>query len=89
VPPSSNPKQHDLTEVKTREVDKTTDASSKYIMEKKQNMPGKTLQETWAMFEAFMKHGHVFPQIVSNTETSLKIFLLKGILLHLHILFHP
>jgi len=29
VPQSSNPKQHDLPEFKTKEVDKTPDASSK------------------------------------------------------------
>jgi hypothetical protein len=47
MPPSSNPKQHDLPEVKTREVDKTPDASSKDTIEKEQNLPGKT----------FKKHG--------------------------------
>ena len=78
MPPYSNRKQHDFPRVKTKEDDKTLDASSKYTIEKEQNLTGKTLQETWEMFEAFMKHGHIFPQITSNTETPLKDISTQG-----------
>jgi hypothetical protein len=78
VLPSSNPKKHDFPEVKTKEADKTPETLSKDTTEKEQTLPGKTLQETLAMFEAFMKHGHVFPQITSNTETPLKDISTQG-----------
>jgi hypothetical protein len=43
VPPSSNPKQHDFPEVKTKEVDKTPETSSKDTIVKEPTLPGKTL----------------------------------------------
>jgi hypothetical protein len=78
MPPSSNPKQHDLPQVKTREADKTLEASSKDTIEKEQNLSGKTFQETWEMFEALMEHGHVFPQIALNIENPLKYIFNQG-----------
>jgi hypothetical protein len=69
VTPSSNPKQHDLPEVKTKEIEKTQEIASKDITVTESSLPGKTIQETFAMFEVFMKHGHTFPQMTSNTET--------------------
>lgn len=70
--PSSNPKQHDLPEVKTKEIEKTQEIASKDTTVTKSSLPGKTIQETFAMFEVFMKHGHNFPQMTSNTETLVK-----------------
>jgi len=78
VIPYSNPKQHDFPEVKTKEADKIPETLSKDTIEKEQTLPGKNLQETLAMFEAFMKHGHVFHQITSNTETTLKYINIQG-----------
>jgi hypothetical protein len=78
VSPSSNPKQHDFPEVKTKEANKTPKTLSKHKTEKEQNLLGKTLQETWEMFESFMKHGHVFRQITSNIEIPLKYISTQG-----------
>jgi hypothetical protein len=78
VLPSSNPKKHDFTKVKTKEYDKTPDTLSKDTIVKEQTLPGKTSQEKMPMFEAFMKHGHVFHQITSNTETTLKYINIQG-----------
>jgi hypothetical protein len=41
-------------------------------------LPIKTLQEKLAMFKSFMKHGHIFPQMTSNTETPLKYVTSQG-----------
>jgi hypothetical protein len=56
VLPSSNPKKIYFPEVKTNEVEKTPETSSKDATVKEPTLPGKTLQETLAMFEAFMKN---------------------------------
>jgi hypothetical protein len=41
-------------------------------------LPNKTSQERLGMFEAFTKHGHIFPQMASNTETPLKDVISQG-----------
>jgi hypothetical protein len=50
VLPSSNPKQHDLLEVKTKEVEKTPKILSKDTTVIDSSLPGMNLQETFAMF---------------------------------------
>jgi len=78
VIPSSNPKQHDFPKVKTKEVEKTPETSSNDTIVKEPTLPGNTLQETLAMFESFMKHGHMFPHMTSNNETPLKDVTTQG-----------
>jgi hypothetical protein len=78
VTPSSNPKQHDLPEVKTKEVEKTPEILSKDTTITGIAIPGKTDLESLALFEAFMKHGHAFPQLFSNTETPVKDVTIQG-----------
>jgi hypothetical protein len=78
VLPCSNSKQHYFSEIKTKEADKTPDSSSRHTTVKEPTIPGKTLQETLAMFEYFKKHGHVFPQMTSNTENPLKDVTTQG-----------
>jgi hypothetical protein len=41
-------------------------------------LPGKTFEETFALFEAFMKHGHTFPQLTSNTKIPIKDVTTQG-----------
>jgi hypothetical protein len=41
-------------------------------------LPGKTFEETFALFEAFMKNGHTFPHLTSNTETPIKDVTTQG-----------
>jgi hypothetical protein len=77
VLPSANHKEHHFPEVKTKEVDKTN-TSSKDTTMKEPTLPGKTLQKTIAMFQDFMKHGNVFPQITSNIETTLNYSTTQG-----------
>jgi hypothetical protein len=78
VLPSYNPKQHDMHEFKTKEVEKTLETSSKCTRGTKSTLPGKSLHETLAMFESFMKHGHIFPQMTSNTENPINDVTAQG-----------
>jgi hypothetical protein len=39
---------------------------------------GKIDEESLAFFEAFMKHGHTFPQLFSNTKTPMKYVTIQG-----------
>jgi hypothetical protein len=78
VPPSSNPKQHDFPEVKTKEVEKTPEIFPKDTTITGISIPGKNNQESLALFEAFMKHGHSFPQLLTNTKTPVKYITNQG-----------
>jgi hypothetical protein len=72
VAQSSNLKQHDFLEIKTKEVERTPETLSKDAIITWISIPGKTDQELLALFEAFMKHEHNFPLLFSNTETPMK-----------------
>jgi hypothetical protein len=72
VAKSTDLKQHDLPEDKTKEVEKTPETLSKDAIITGISIPGKSDQELLASFEAFMKHGHNFPLSLSNTETPVK-----------------
>jgi hypothetical protein len=72
VAQSTDLKQHDLPEDKTKEVEKTPETLSKDAIITGISIPGKSDQELLALFEAFMKHGHNFPLLLSNTETPVK-----------------
>jgi hypothetical protein len=78
VTPSSNPKQHDLPEVKSKEFEKTPDILSTNKTITVSTLPGKTFEETFVLFEAFMKHGHTFPQLTSKTEIPIKDVTTQG-----------
>jgi len=66
-PPSSNPKQHDLLEAKTKKVEKTLEILPKDTTITEISILGKNNQESLALFEDFMRHGHTFPQLLTYT----------------------
>jgi hypothetical protein len=72
VAQSSNLKQHDLHEVKNKEVERTPETLPKDSIITGISILGKTNQDLLALFEAFMKHGHNFPLLLSNIETPMK-----------------
>jgi hypothetical protein len=50
-----------LPEVKNKLVEKTLETLSKNTTFTRIAIPGKTDEESLALFEDFMKHGHTFP----------------------------
>jgi hypothetical protein len=72
VTPSSNLEKHDLPELKTKEVEKMPDILSKDTTITRITILDKNYLESLSLFEPFMKHGHMFPQLFSNTETHMK-----------------
>ena len=68
VTPSSNLEKHDLPELKTKEVEKMPDILSKDTTITRITILDKNYLESLSLFEPFMKHGHSFPQLFSNTE---------------------
>jgi hypothetical protein len=78
VAQSTNIKQHDFPEEKTKEVEKTPKTLSKDAIITRISILGKSDQELLALFEAFMKHRHNFPLLLSNNETPLKYVTSQG-----------
>jgi len=72
VKASSNPKQHDPHEVKNKEVEKKPEILSKNPTFTWIAIPSNRFEETFAMFESFMKNGNNLPQMNSNNETPSK-----------------
>jgi hypothetical protein len=74
VAQSTNIKQHEFPEDKTKEVEKTPETLSKDAIITRISIPSKSDQEFLALFKSFMKHGHNFPPLFPNTETPMKYF---------------
>jgi hypothetical protein len=61
-----------LHEVKTKEVENTPKILPKDTKIIEISIPSKNNQESLALFEALMRHGHTFPQLLKNIETPVK-----------------